>query len=123
MRVLLSIKPEYAERILDGDKKFEYRKSVFKNQNIKIVVIYATQPVGKIVGEFVIDEVISGDPRNVWDLTAEFSGISQSFFDEYFLGRETAYAIKVSKVKRYRKPIELDALLPSGLAPQSFCYI
>lgn len=123
MKVLLSIKPEYAERILDGEKRFEFRKSVFKNCEVKTVVIYATKPVGKVVGEFEIDRVISGHPQKVWSLTAEFAGISKRFFNDYFCGRETAYAIKVSRAKRYKKPVELDSLLPNGTAPQSFCYL
>ncbi|MBI6731014.1 ASCH domain-containing protein, partial [Pseudomonas amygdali] len=42
MKVLLSIKPEYAEKILQGEKRFEFRKSVFKNPDVRTVVIYAT---------------------------------------------------------------------------------
>jgi len=123
MKVLLSIKPEYAERILEGEKRFEFRKVLFKNCAVKTVVIYATKPVGKVVGEFEIESVISGRPNKVWNLTAEFAGISQGFFNDYFLGRETAYAIEVSKVKRYEEPLDLNSLLPHGIAPQSFCYL
>ena len=31
MKVVLSIKPEFANKIFDGTKKFEFRKSIFKN--------------------------------------------------------------------------------------------
>jgi predicted transcriptional regulator len=123
MKVLLSIKPEYADRILSGEKRFEYRKSVFKDSTITTIVIYATKPVGMVVGEFVIDSVISGNPPKVWHLTSEFSGVSRDFYNDYFCGKNTAYAIKVAKAKRYKKPVELETLLPSGLPPQSFCYI
>lgn len=44
MRILLSIKPEYVYKILDGTKKFEYRRTVFKNKNVDSMVIYATLP-------------------------------------------------------------------------------
>ena len=30
MKILLSIKPEYAHKIFSGEKKFEYRKIIFK---------------------------------------------------------------------------------------------
>ena len=52
MRVLLSIKPEFVEKIFSGEKLYEYRKAMFKNVNVSSVVIYSTMPVGKIVGEF-----------------------------------------------------------------------
>ena len=38
MKVLLSIKPEFAFAIINGSKKFEYRKNIFKNQDISSVV-------------------------------------------------------------------------------------
>ena len=39
MTVLLSIKPEFAEKIFNGTKKFEFRKSIFKNTDVKKVVV------------------------------------------------------------------------------------
>lgn len=123
MKVLLSIKPEYAEKILLGEKRFEFRKSVFKNPEVRTVVIYATMPIGKIIGEFDFDEVLSDEPKEIWTLTSKFSGITKKFFNEYFDGKKLAHAIKVSRVRRYETPISLKSLIPSGMAPQSFCYI
>lgn len=123
MKVLLSIKPEYAEKILAGEKRFEFRKVVFKNPSVRTVVIYATMPVGKVIGEFDIDEIISASPSEIWDLTVQYSGITKLFFNEYFHGREIAHAIKIKKTKRYDKPIDLLNILPHGIAPQSFCYL
>ena len=40
MRVLLSIKPEFVEKIFSGEKLYEYRKAMFKNVNVSTVVIY-----------------------------------------------------------------------------------
>ena len=57
MKVLLSIKPQFVEEIFSGKKRFEYRKSIFKRDNIKSVIIYCTMPVGKIVGEFEIEDI------------------------------------------------------------------
>lgn len=79
MKVLLSIKPEFAEKILNGTKKFEFRKGIFKNNNITTVVIYATMPVGKIVGQFSIDEILKNDPESLWVKTKKYAGISKNF--------------------------------------------
>src|SRR5690554_4986725 len=100
MRVLLSIKPEYAEKILLGQKLYEFRKSIFKNPDVKTVVIYATMPVGKVVGEFDFDEVLSDTPQAIWAETSKFSGITKKFFNSYFDGRGTAHAIKVREARR-----------------------
>lgn len=123
MKVLLSIKPEHANNILEGKKLFEFRKAVFKNPLVKTVVIYATMPIGKVIGEFEIEEVLSDQPNTVWSLTSEFAGISKVFFNEYFDGRDKAYAIKVKEPKRYEEPIDLKCVVHNGIAPQSFCYI
>lgn len=123
MKVLLSIKPEYAEKILQGKKKYEFRKAIFKNPNVKTVVIYATMPVGKVVGEFDFDEVLSDSPSAIWSETRNFSGISKSFFNSYFSGRKTAHAIKVREVRRYENPFPLKNLIPNGSAPQSYRYL
>ena len=38
-------------QILNGTKTFEYRKNRFRRQNIDSIVIYATSPVMKVIGE------------------------------------------------------------------------
>ena len=51
MNVLLSIRPKYVEEIIKGNKRYEFRKSIFK-KNVEEVWIYATSPTKKIVGTF-----------------------------------------------------------------------
>ncbi|RAU48780.1 MULTISPECIES: ASCH domain-containing protein [unclassified Pseudomonas] len=123
MKVLLSIKPEYAEKILAGTKRFEFRKAIFKNPSVKTVVIYATLPIGKVIGEFDFDVVLSDKPEKIWQETKKHSGISKKFFSNYFDGRSTAHAIAVREVRRYDMPLDLIDIIPSGCAPQSFCYL
>ena len=50
MKALLSIKPEFAEAIFNGEKKFEYRKVIFK-EKVKYIQVYVTKPIGKIIGD------------------------------------------------------------------------
>lgn len=123
MKVLLSIKPEFAEKILLGQKQYEFRKVLPKASGVKTVIIYATLPLGKVVGEFDIDEILSDTPKKIWHETSELSGITKTFFNDYFQGRQIAHAIKVKKVRRYASPKELSSILASGIAPQSFCYV
>ncbi len=123
MRVLLSIRPEYAYSILEGKKRFEFRRRIHRDDRVHTVVIYATMPVGKVIGEFSIREIHSERPSRLWSKTKGFSGISREFFDAYFSGRELGYAIEVHKVKRYAEPQPLQRYLPSGVAPQSYAYI
>lgn len=123
MKVLLSIKPEFAEKILNGSKKFEFRKGIFKNSKIKTVVIYATMPVGKIVGQFEIDEVLSDNPESLWGKTKQYAGISKSFYDSYYEGRSKAFAIKIGEVERFSVPQPISSLGVGIKPPQSYLYL
>ncbi|WP_140919455.1 ASCH domain-containing protein [Limnobaculum xujianqingii] len=123
MKVLLSIKPEFVDKILNGTKRFEFRKGVFKNDKVKSVVIYATMPVGMVVGEFNIQSIFSGSPSEVWNETSEYAGISKSFFDSYYEGREKAVAIEIGDVTKFDIPLPLDALGENITPPQSYRYL
>ena len=123
MKVLLSIKPEFVEEIFNGNKKFEYRKAIFKNKDVKTIVIYSTMPVGKIVGEFDIDSILEEHPKKIWDKTKKYSGISEELYDYYFDGREKSFAIKIKSLKEYDEPICPYSTYDNFTAPQSFKYI
>jgi predicted transcriptional regulator len=122
MKVLLSIKPKYAELILEGEKKYEFRRSIFKNPSVKKVVIYASSPISKVVGEFEIEDILSLNLAELWKHTMEHSGVDKEFYDSYFLGKDIGHAIKVKSVKRYSKHKELKDF-DINYAPQSFAYI
>jgi predicted transcriptional regulator len=123
MRILLSIKPEYAEKILNGTKRFEYRKAIPRDEAVRTVVIYATMPVGKVVGEFEVGGVLREKPSVLWKRTKDASGITRDFFDAYFSGREEASAIAVKKPTRYDEPKNLEDVSGSTTPPQSFQYL
>lgn len=123
MKVLLSIKPEFVERIFSGEKRFEFRKSLFKRDDVTAVVVYATQPVGRIVGEFEIAEILTDTPEALWRRTSHASGISKSFFDSYFEGRDRAHAIAIGNFRRFEKEIEPSELFADFNAPQGYQYL
>lgn len=122
MRVLLSIKPEYAFKIFDGTKKFEFRKVIFKKPNIKTVVVYASSPVQQVIGEFEIEDILSYDPDSIWSMTKKYSGISKDFFDEYFANRDIAHAIKIKNTIRYDQPLSIRDDF-NAVPPQSYMYL
>lgn len=120
-KIIISINPEHVENIIKGVKKYEYRTKAAK-QDISSIIIYETIPVKKIVAEVEIIEVLELSPEDLWDETKDFSGITKDFYDEYFRGREVAYAYKLGKIKVYKEP---KSLIDFGIkyAPQSFVYI
>ncbi|NOG26603.1 ASCH domain-containing protein [Lysinibacillus fusiformis] len=123
MKVLLSIKPEFVEKIFSGEKQFEYRRSIFKNPNVDTIIVYSTMPVGKIVGEFKIQQILNLNIEELWTETQSKSGLNYSFYKSYFHDKDMGYAIKIDNVKEYKKPLSLSQVNKDLKAPQSFCYI
>lgn len=121
MNVLLAIKPEFADKIFSGVKKYEYRKVIF-TKKVDKVIIYASSPVSKVVGEFTIDSIVKGKPNKVWEETKNYAGITESYFKDYFKGKDTAYAIKIKDCCKYSKPLSLKEI-GVQYAPQSFVYL
>ena len=121
MKVVLSIKPEFANKIFDGTKKFEFRKAIFKNEKIKTVIVYSSSPVQQVIGEFEIERIINHDIDTLWGLTHQESGITEDYFYKYFADRLEVFAIQIKNVKKYNTPKCLRThfnLFP----PQSFAY-
>ena len=91
MKALFPIKKEYVKKIFDGSKAYEYRKS-FCSLEVDTIVIYESRGKGLVVGEFEIADRLCDTPRNIWERTKGYAGISESDFFSYFEGRDKACA-------------------------------
>lgn len=121
-RALLSIHPEFAEAIFAGSKKFEFRRVLFK-EHVDEIVVYATMPVGRVIGSFKIEKIYKDVPSALWKKTKKVGGVTKEKFDSYFENRTVAFAIKVAEPVRFASPQPLSWYLPSNTPPQSFCYL
>src|SRR5688572_2984637 len=80
---LLSIHPGYAEAIFEGTKRVEFRRWRF-GVDVSVVVVYATQPVGQIIGWFEVDGVDEGTPLSLWRRYSSCAGIDRASYLAYF---------------------------------------
>lgn len=121
MKILLSIKPEYANKIISGEKKYEFRK-ILPKQLVESIVIYITSPCCKIIGEVQVKGTITNTVSKIWNQTKGNTGISHKKYLQYFKDKETANAFVLGKVTLYKEEKELSQL---GIrhAPQSFVYL
>ena len=110
-------------KILDGRKRFEFRRILFRDASVTKAIIYASRPVCRVVGEFDIEEVLSLPMETLWRRTQLEAGISRRFFCAYFHGKQECHAIKVSNPIRYKEPIHLYDALGMVRPPQSFAYV
>ncbi len=123
MKVLLSIKPEFANKIFEGTKKFEFRRSIFKDRNVRTVIVYASSPVQRVIGEFEISQILTLCKEQLWELTKLHAGIEKEFFDEYFWDKDFANALEIESVSIYPNPLDLLKDFQIKTPPQSFQYI
>lgn len=121
MNVLLSIKPEFVNKILSHEKLYEFRKSIFK-QEVERSYIYSTYPVKKIVGYFEVTEIISRPPEELWELFSDVSGICEDEFFKYYLDVDEGFAIKIDNLIVFDRFIDMNEF-DDFRAPQSFCYV
>jgi type I restriction enzyme S subunit len=123
MDILLSIKPQYVKSIIDGEKRYEFRKTIFKNREINRIFIYSSSPVKKIVGTFEIGGILEDHPANLWDNVKEYAGISNREYFSYFAGKSRAFAIEIQNLQEFNGPINPYETMPGFVPPQSYCYM
>ncbi|MBT4512283.1 MAG: ASCH domain-containing protein [Chloroflexi bacterium] len=124
--LFLSIRPRYANKILEGIKTVELRrvhpKRIGKGD---IVLIYAPSPVKSLVGAFEVDRVVEKPVEELWHIANGKNGITRNEFDAYFKGVTIGVGIFFNKVWRLPKPIQLQELreiIRDFHPPQGFRY-
>lgn len=121
LKVLMSIKPVYAEKILNGEKLFEFRKRPFL-KSVERVVIYASSPVKKVIGEFELCGFLIDRKDRVWQKCKEHAGVTKTAFDTYYAKESRACALIIGEVVRYPKQFNLMQCF-GVRPPQSYCYL
>ncbi|MEY8367684.1 hypothetical protein AALA24_02840 [Anaerovoracaceae bacterium 42-11] len=119
--ILLSINPQYVERILSGEKKYEYRKKLAR-KDIDTIYIYSTFPLMKVVASVQVMGNLSASPTALWERTKKNAGITRAKYREYFHGCKRAYAYELGEVNIFDPPLTLSEF-GLDIAPQSFRYI
>lgn len=118
---LFAIHPDYASKILSGEKGFEFR-IVRCRRLVTRIVIYATAPTCCVVGEAMISRVLQAPPNALWTEVWQRAGMSKYAYDTYFKERYAAVAYQLERPVQYQHPILLTDI---GIKrpPQSFCYL
>ncbi|MEN6395815.1 MAG: hypothetical protein ABFC78_04955 [Methanoregula sp.] len=123
MDVLLSVKPKYVTSIMEGQKRYEFRKAIFKNRSVNRIFIYSSAPVQRIVASFEIGTILEDNPSVLWNRVRDYAGIEDTEFFSYFAGRSLGYAIGIKNLREFDEPIDPKAMIPGFVPPQSYCYM
>lgn len=95
--LLISIHPKFVEKILTGEKRFEFRKHV-PSCKISHILIHATTPEKRLVAIAEVEQILQAPPSVLWEQTKYAAGIPRSFFREYFYGSKKAIAFQLGRV-------------------------
>ena len=136
--ILLSLKPQWWAKIASGEKTVEIRKTIPHNGSPFKVIVYETKEGrGKVIGEFVCDQIYQYSTGNIGDQTISSEEIQKRScltYDELFKYENSAeskenciylmglYGWHISALQIYDKPINISDF---GLkrAPQSWQYL
>lgn len=148
--VMLSIRPKWVEKIANGEKTIEVRKTKPKLETPFKCYIYCTQgndarrlrgSWGKVIGEFTCDRIF---PINVFDNGSiqnwlfehmKRSCLTYEELADYIGNGKTGYGWHISDLRIYdapREPREFTGLRNTRFgaapydikrAPQSWCYV
>lgn len=118
--ILISIKPEYVEKIMNLSKRWEMRKRRPREPGPYRVFIYQTGG-GGVVGEFVCDSFQEVGPS---EITKQVLNDTQLTLQEalQYAGGMTVYLWRIRSLVDYQEPKPLSMY---GLTrpPQSWCYV
>ena len=125
--LLLSIRPEYANKIFDRTKTVELRRvrPRLLNEGDRVVV-YVSSPEKAVVGSFKVDNIVEKPITELWEEVEEIAGISHEDFYDYYQGVKLGVGIFLKDIHRFSQPVELHRLrnkLPNLKPPQSFRYL
>jgi predicted transcriptional regulator len=126
MNMLLSVRPEFADRLFDGSKTMELRRIRPRVEAIDWVVIYVSSPTMAITGAFRVAKVIEGHPKSLWPKVREGAAVSWSEFEAYYSGAPRGYAMVLADLRRFSQPVGLQELRRQWAdfrPPQSFRYL
>lgn len=123
--MLISIKPEFAEKIFNGEKSIELRKATPSVEPGDVVIVYCTLPVKAVIGYCRVEKIIKMAPKQLWLEHQSRLGIDEKRFREYYKNVDMAVGISLKEICRLDDDISLDTIkekFPRFSPPQTFRY-
>jgi predicted transcriptional regulator len=119
----LSVKPKYADLIVSGEKRVEFRR-VWAAEEVGLIAIYTSSPVQRIVALVDVEDVVRASPQRLWrHCTSLGGGLTAHELADYFDGKAHGYAVLLGEVRKFKKPVDPRILFKTFSAPQSFRYL
>jgi predicted transcriptional regulator/GNAT superfamily N-acetyltransferase len=118
--IVISIKPEYADKIKIKKKKVEIRRKFNKKWEGAYAMLYASKPAQEFFGEARISKIIEDSPKEIWKLFNSDLGVDENKFFQYCYGVEKVNALVLSEIEIFRTSTlksQIEFLLERELKP------
>lgn len=126
LQVLLSIRPEHADNIIEGVKTVEFRRRFPADSRVRgaTMWIYSTSPVKQVIGVATVVSVERMILPELWTYHSIAGAVDRCVFDDYFEGVSEGYAIQLDEIRRLPAAIGADDLKALDFkAPQSYRFV
>lgn len=123
--LLLSVHPPFAESIISGTKTAEVRKQRPSARPGTLIIIYATKPIGAIVGTARLSGISQGSPEEMWSKYQSRVGITRDEYYGYLKNTPTAYILLIERVQQLAPLLTLEKMRESieFHPPQGYRYV
>lgn len=111
--------------IMDGTKTVELRRTRMHVQTGATVLLYSSSPTRAVMATAILEGIEEGTPRSLWSRFKKSIGVTRRELDDYFVGTDHGFALKLRDVRVLDAPFPLaDMRCRAGLEPpQSFRYV
>lgn len=124
--LFISVKPEFVEKIFNGSKTIELRKSAPNVKKDDVIIIYSTSPIMAVIGTCKVKDILILKPAKLWNEHSSRFGIDRKRYFDYYDGKDIAVGIVLKEVKKFNKQIPLSKLrskFANFHPPQTYRYI
>lgn len=108
--LLMSIKPEYVEKMQSGEKVVEIRRKFNPKWTGCSVALYSSRPHQELHGYASVEYVRKATPDRIWAEYETSLGCSKEEFDRYTNSCEQVYAIGLKNYQSYLTPLLLEQM-------------
>ena len=125
--LVLSVKPRFAAKLLEGDKTVELRRVLPRRIRAgDFLLIYSTAPDTSFVGFCRVTKVLLGSPATLWPKVRRSAGVTRAEYHQYFGEASRAVGIEIERPVRLLDEVSLEdsrKYSPGFRPPQSFRYL
>lgn len=123
--LFIAVKPEYANKLISGEKDIELRKTKPHVQAGDYAIIYASAPAKVVLGYGKIKRIILCSPQEMWANFSTRLGINEQDYLMYYKNSNRSVGIEFEMIKQIN-PISLAELRrvdPNFHPPQIYRYV